>query len=165
MTQNKKSSMQAELCRRLAPHKLLSPNTLSVEVCGEEAGDQAAINIPRASSPLSPVRGISYPPLSPKSLKRGFAIQTPPRNPPLVKSRHTEVAPPPPLPPNITVIPDQCPAPAPAPAPSHAQPEPSPAPDTEQEQRMKRGGRFERPADSRRYHTAGTIEDLKVGPE
>ena len=123
-----------------------------MEVCGEEAGDQAAINIPRASSPLSPVRGISYPPLSPKSLKRGFAIQTPPRNPPLVKSRHTEVAPPPPLPPNITVIPDQCPAPA-------------PAPDTEQEQRMKRGGRFERPADSRRYHTAGTIEDLKVGPE
>ena len=140
------------MCRRLAPHKLLSPNTLSVEVCGEEAGDQAAINIPRASSPLSPVRGISYPPLSPKSLKRGFAIQTPPRTPPLVKSRHTEVAPPPPLPPNITVIPDQCPAPA-------------PAPDTEQEQRMKRGGRFERPADSRRYHTAGTIEDLKVGPE
>ena len=138
------------MCRRLAPHKLLSPNTLSVEVCGEEAGDQAAINIPRASSPLSPVRGISYPPLSPKSLKRGFAIQTPPRNPPLVKSRHTEVAPPPPLPPNITVISDQCPA---------------PAPDTEQEQRMKRGGRFERPADSRRYHTAGTIEDLKVGPE
>ena len=126
-----------------------------MEVCGEE-GDQAAISIPRASSPLSPVRGISYPPLSPKSLKRGFAIQTPPRNPPLVKSRHTEVAPPPPLPPNITVIPDQCPGPAPAPAP---------APDTEQEQRMKRGGRFERPADSRRYHTAGTIEDLKVGPE
>ena len=123
-----------------------------MEVCGEEAGDQATIPLPRASSPLSPVRGISYPPLSPKSLKRGFAIQTPPRNPPLVKSRHTEVAPPPPLPPNITVIPDQCPAPA-------------PAPDTEQEQRMKRGGRFERPADSRRYHTAGTIEDLKVGPE
>ena len=42
--------------------------------------------------------------------------------------------------PNITVIADQ---------------------EVDQETKQKRGARFDRP-DNRRYHTAGTIEDLKV---
>ena len=111
----------------------------------------------RVHSPLSPIRGISYPPLSPKSLKRGFAIQQQTsRNPPLIKSRQlaasAEIAPgrqiTETLGPNITVIPDQ---------------QPDTEADQEHEQKQKRGGRFDRP-DNRRYHTAGTIEDLKVIP-
>ena len=101
----------------------------------------------RMSSPLSPIRGISYPPLSPKSLKRGFAIQPlaqPPRNPPLIKTRsHAE-------PPNITVIPDSQ----------------QPQDPTEQQQadgHQKRGRHDKERPDTRRYYTAGTIEDLKVG--
>ena len=141
------------MSRRLTPHKLLSPNTLSVEVSADD--ETPGPGVPRVHSPLSPIRGISYPPLSPKSLKRGFAIQQPgpgTRNPPLTKSRHSAASSelsPSHQPPNITVIPeprilDQ---------------------DTlhDPEQRLKgRGGRFDRPVDSRRYHTAGTIEDLKV---
>ena len=140
--------------RRLTPHKLLSPNTLSVEVSAED--ETPGPGPPRVHSPLSPIRGISYPPLSPKSLKRGFAIQQQPgpgtRNPPLTKSRHSAASSelsPSHQPPNITVIPEP-----------RAQDQ-----DTlhDPEQRMKgRGGRFDRPVDSRRYHTAGTIEDLKV---
>ena len=83
------------------------------------------------------------------------------RNPPLIKSRthvgsSAELSPshcsllttgPPtavsgPAPPNITVIPDK-------------------SNDQDQETRMKRGARFEK-HDNRRYHTAGTIEDLRV---
>ena len=111
----------------------------------------------RVHSPLSPIRGISYPPLSPKSLKRGFAIQQQTsRNPPLIKSRplaaSAEIAPGrqitgDTLGPNITVIPDQT-----VDIVENEQ---------EHEQKQKRGGRFDRP-DNRRYHTAGTIEDLKV---
>ena len=147
------------LFRRLTPHKLLSPNTLSVEISADD--DVASPGGARVHSPLSPIRGISYPPLSPKSLKRGFAIQQAgpgSRNPPLTKSRHSpmssmssELSPSPShQPPNITVIPE---------------PRAAPDQDTREdpEQRMKgRGGRFDRPVDSRRYHTAGTIEDLKV---
>jgi pleckstrin domain-containing family G protein 5 len=137
--------------RKLTPHKL-SPNTLSVEITPDDTDrDTSSHGPPRVHSPLSPIRGISYPPLSPKSLKRGFAIQQQmTRNPPLIKSRQlaasAEIAPGragETLGPNITVIADQ-----------------PPDPDTEQEQRQKRGGRFDRP-DTRRYHTAGTIEDLK----
>ena len=145
------------LFRRLTPHKLLSPNTLSVEISADE--DVASPGAPRVHSPLSPIRGISYPPLSPKSLKRGFAIQQVgpgTRNPPLTKSRHSPAASmsselsPSHQPPNITVIPEP-----------RAGPDQDTLPDPEQ--RMKgRGGRFDRPVDSRRYHTAGTIEDLKV---
>ena len=145
------------LFRRLTPHKLLSPNTLSVEISADE--DVASPGPPRVHSPLSPIRGISYPPLSPKSLKRGFAIQQVgpgTRNPPLTKSRHSPAASmsselsPSHQPPNITVIPEP-----------RAGPDQDTLPDPEQ--RMKgRGGRFDRPVDSRRYHTAGTIEDLKV---
>ena len=103
----------------------------------------------RMSSPLSPIRGISYPPLSPKSLKRGFAIQPqaqPPRNPPLIKTRsHAE-------PPNITVIPDS---------------QQGRSEETEQQQQdlhHKRGRHDKERSgqDTRRYYTAGTIEDLKV---
>ena len=137
--------------RRLTPHKLLSPNTLSVEISADD--DVASPGGARVHSPLSPIRGISYPPLSPKSLKRGFAIQQVgpgSRNPPLTKSRHSPAASMSSEPPNITVIPE---------------PRAAPDQDTREdpEQRMKgRGGRFDRPVDSRRYHTAGTIEDLKV---
>ena len=147
------------MLRRLTPHKLLSPNTLSVEISAED--ETSSPGGPRVHSPLSPIRGISYPPLSPKSLKRGFAIQQPGpggRNPPLTKSRHSatsvssELSPSPSpshQPPNITVIPEP------------RAPDQDTLPDPEQ--RMKgRGGRFDRPVDSRRYHTAGTIEDLKV---
>ena len=145
------------LFRRLTPHKLLSPNTLSVEISADD--DVASPGGARVHSPLSPIRGISYPPLSPKSLKRGFAIQQAgpgSRNPPLTKSRHSPMSSmsselsPSQQPPNITVIPE---------------PRAAPDQDTREdpEQRMKgRGGRFDRPVDSRRYHTAGTIEDLKV---
>ena len=142
------------LIRRLTPHKLLSPNTLSVEISADE--DVTSPGGPRVHSPLSPIRGISYPPLSPKSLKRGFAIQQ--LGPgPVTKSRHSpgasvssELSPSPShQPPNITVIPE----------PQGQDQDTLPDP----EQRMKgRGGRFDRPVDSRRYHTAGTIEDLKV---
>ena len=124
--------------------------------------DAASPGGARVHSPLSPIRGISYPPLSPKSLKRSFAIQQQPgpgpggRNPPLNKSRHTtasvssEVSPSH-QPPNITVIPE----------PRSQDLDQDTLPDPEQ--RMKgRGGRLDRPVDSRRYHTAGTIEDLKV---
>ena len=148
------------LIRRLTPHKLLSPNTLSVEVSADD--ETPGPGVPRVHSPLSPIRGISYPPLSPKSLKRGFAIQQlgpgpGSRAPPLTKSRHSpgasvssELSPSPShQPPNITVIPE------PRAQDQDTLPDP--------EQRMKgRGGRFDRPVDSRRYHTAGTIEDLKV---
>lgn len=144
--------------RKLAPHKL-SPNTLSVEITpttpDETDRDTSSHGPARVHSPLSPIRGISYPPLSPKSLKRGFAIQQQTsRNPPLIKSRQlaasAEIAPGrqitgETLGPNITVIADH---------------HPDTETDTEHEQKQKRGGRFDRP-DNRRYHTAGTIEDLK----
>jgi len=134
--------------RKLTPHKL-SPNTLSVEITPDTTDtdrDSSSHGPPRVHSPLSPIRGISYPPLSPKSLKRGFAIQQQTiRNPPLIKSRQVaasaELSPgrQETLGPNITVIADQ---------------------EVDQETKQKRGARFDRP-DNRRYHTAGTIEDLK----
>ena len=124
-----------------------------MEICADD--DSSSGPSHRVSSPLSPIRGISYPPLSPKSLKRGFAIQQQSRAPPLTKSRHhvgvsSELSPGVcgPQPPNITVMSsDQC------------QQE-----DLEHPEKMKRGGRFDRDrqVDTRRYHTAGTIEDLKV---
>ena len=126
-----------------------------MEITPDDA-DTSSHGPARVHSPLSPIRGISYPPLSPKSLKRGIAIQQPTsRNPPLIKSRQlaasAEIAPGRQITgetigPNITVIAD------------HQQ---DADPDPEHEQKQKRGGRSERP-DARRYHTAGTIEDLKV---
>ena len=106
-----------------------SPNTLSVE--------EDVPCAPRLHSPVSPVRGISYPPLSPKSLVRSAAIQPPvSRNPPLVKARSGSAMSEPPPGPQITVISD------PAETVESVQGE---------EGRNKRGqGRAERP-DTRRY--------------
>ena len=125
-------------CRKLTPHKLLSPNTLSVElVCGaEEESGQAVPPVRPAHSPLSPVRGISYPPLSPKSLKRHPAIQQSPRAPPLSRLSTPDPA-------------------------GLASPGEGGEGEGGEEGRAKRGGRAG--PDNRRYHTAGTIEDLKVG--
>ena len=125
-------------CRKLTPHKLLSPNTLSVElVCGpEDESGQAGAPVRAAHSPLSPVRGISYPPLSPKSLKRHPAIQQSPRAPPLSRLSTPDPAGP-------------------------ASPGEGGEGEGGEEGRAKRGGRAG--PDNRRYHTAGTIEDLKVG--
>ena len=129
--------------RRFGPAKLLSPNTLSVEA-GVEEEPSPGLKTTRMSSPLSPIRGISYPPLSPKSLKRGFAIQPQfPRNPPLTVTRSQ------PEPPNITVIPD-----------SQQEGEQS---EQQQDGHHKRGRHDKERPDTRRYYTAGTIEDLKVG--
>ena len=124
------------MSRRLTPHKLLSPNTLSVELSCEDE----TVSSPRLCSPISPVRGISYPPLSPKCLKRGVAIQH--QSSLSARDRSETTSPLVLQTPNITIIPDQA--------------------DVEKTEKVKRGGRFERPVDSRRYHTAGTIEDLKV---
>ena len=102
------------------------------------------------SSPLSPIRGISYPPLSPKSLKRGFAIQPQfARNPPLTVTRSQ------PEPPNITVIPDSQQEEAPGQLPEQGE--------QQQDGHHKRGRHDKERPDTRRYYTAGTIEDLKVG--
>ena len=134
--------------RRFGPAKLLSPNTLSVEA-GVDEEPSPSLKTTRMSSPLSPIRGISYPPLSPKSLKRGFAIQPQfSRNPPLTVTRSQ------PEPPNITVIPDSKPG-----RPGQQ------AEQTEQQQdgHHKRGRHDKERPDTRRYYTAGTIEDLKVG--
>ena len=132
-----------------------------MEICSGPDDDSSSRTGHSHNSPLSPIRGISYPPLSPKSLKRGFAIQHGPSgHPTLTKShRHhvavsavssSELSPSHcPAPPNITVITDQC----------------RPDDMDTMDQKTKRGGRFDkdRQVDTRRYHTAGTIEDLKVG--
>ena len=139
-------SVNCVVSRRFGPHKLLSPNTLAVETGSGPEEEPSKTN--RITSPLSPIRGISYPPLSPKSLKRGFAIQQGPgRNPPLFKTRsHVD-------PPNITVIPD-------------SQQE-KPTGEGEQQDLHHKRGRHDKERsgqDTRRYYTAGTIEDLKVRP-
>ena len=136
--------------RRFGPAKLLSPNTLSVEA-GAEEEPSPSLKTTRMSSPLSPIRGISYPPLSPKSLKRGFAIQPQfPRNPPLTVTRSQ------PEPPNITVIPDSQQEEAPGHLAEQAEQQ-------QQDGHHKRGRHDKERPDTRRYYTAGTIEDLKVG--
>ena len=105
--------------------------------------------IPSSRSPLS--IPISYPPLSPKSLKRGFAIQPQfPRNPPLTVTRSQ------PEPPNITVIPDSQQEEAPGHLAEQAEQQ-------QQDGHHKRGRHDKERPDTRRYYTAGTIEDLKVG--
>ena len=135
-------SVNYVVSRRFGPHKLLSPNTLAVETSSGPEEEPSKTN--RITSPLSPIRGISYPPLSPKSLKRGFAIQPQfPRNPPLTVTRSQ------PEPPNITVIPD-----------SQQEGEQS---EQQQDGHHKRGRHDKERPDTRRYYTAGTIEDLKVG--
>ena len=132
--------------RRFGPAKLLSPNTLSVEA-GVDEEPSASLKTTRISSPLSPIRGISYPPLSPKSLKRGFAIQPQVgRNPPLTVTRSQ------PEPPNITVIPD-----------SQQPQDPTEQQQAEGHQKRGRHDKERHQGDTRRYYTAGTIEDLKVG--
>merc|ERR1719460_1545562 len=84
---------------RRAGGQVRSPNTLSVE--------EDVPCAPRLHSPVSPVRGISYPPLSPKSLVRSAAIQPPvSRNPPLVKARSGSAMSEAPPGPQITVISD-----------------------------------------------------------
>ena len=103
--------------------------------------------------PLSPtLRGVSFPPTPNKSLKRGVAIQ----HPTLRGTVLTVVEPGreggPAGPggeghPNITVIADT----------GDDELEESLDSDT----RLKRLARSDRP-DTRRYHTAGTIEDLRV---
>ena len=57
--------------RKLTPHSLY-PRTLTVEIPTpyEEEGSRTRPRSPvRSGSPVSPLRGISYPPLSPKLLK------------------------------------------------------------------------------------------------
>ncbi|XP_023335851.1 pleckstrin homology domain-containing family G member 5, partial [Eurytemora carolleeae] len=101
--------------RKLSPNNL-SPHTLSVEIpLGVQLVEDDCRSRPRSpvrsSSPLSPLRGISYPPLSPKLLKRGAAVQScTPRTPPLLKSRHLNASV---ESPNITVISDSSPSPQP----------------------------------------------------
>ncbi|XP_059085132.1 pleckstrin homology domain-containing family G member 5-like isoform X3 [Tigriopus californicus] len=123
----------------------------------------------RCKSPTA--RGISYPPISPKSLKRGVAIHPSQsiKNPPLIKSRHvvsaasimdghhqntTTSAH------NVPVIKGIPPI----------EVEPSEGDESEandnpgqvvKTQGGVRGGRGDRSTDTRRYHTAGAIEDIK----
>jgi len=86
-----------EFSRRLFISKSPSPNSLSVQIpvpniLGQSLPNLNAsppqpqsLTVPKSS--LSPThRGISYPPPSPRSLRRSQALQS--TNPPLLKSRH-----------------------------------------------------------------------------
>ena len=125
------------------------------------------------SSPGIPPRGISYPPVSPKSsLRRNKALNTN-KTPPLLKSRPVTSD-------GITIpvitgvpsnghdyeddiqsleekaIEDQ------SVANSATSIQHLPVSENEKQQQTNRKGRIDRGADARRYHTAGAIEDIKV---
>ena len=129
------------------------------------------------SSPGIPPRGISYPPLSPKSsLRRQKVLQSQNSNqtPPLLKNR--------------PVTSDGITIPVITGVPSNNDDEMEDIQNleeksiedqtgtsfessnsgtgtnaTEEKQQQTRKGRIDRGADARRYHTAGAIEDIKVG--
>ena len=126
------------------------------------------------SSPGIPPRGISYPPLSPKSsLRRQKVLQSQNsnQNPPLLKNR--------------PVTSDGITIPVITGVPSNNDDEmediqnleeksiedqtgtsgtnSGTGTNTSEEKQLTRKGRIDRGADARRYHTAGAIEDIKVG--
>ena len=141
-----------------------TPNTLTVQI------PYGAPSAPAASAPQTPIentihRGISYPPLSPKSsLRRSKAVSQQPsinkdKNPPLSKSQRQVSASDGITIPVITQSSeggqeDQVELEEKA---ILEQPQPSPP----EEKQQSRKGRPDR-ADARRYHTAGAIEDIKV---
>ena len=92
----------------------LTPAGQSLPNLSAEAAQQ--LSVPAGRAQLQPAqRGVTYPPLSPRTLRRGTAVQPPPRNPPLARARHVTTdggcpSPPPPAPPP--------PPPPPPPAPA-----------------------------------------------
>ena len=120
----------------------------------------------RPGSPMAPGRGISYPPLSPKSsLRRSKALpQQKSMSPPLVKSR--------PVGSDGITIPVITGVPAhpeddneilEEKSLEHEKHEKVPGLPNSSELEKPRKGRNDRAgADTRRYHTAGAIEDIKV---
>ena len=91
-----------------------TPNQLSVlthltpagqslpNLSAAEAAQQLSVPAQRALQAAQ--RGVTYPPLSPRTLRRSTAVQPPPRNPPLARARHVTTdgscpSPPPPPPP------------------------------------------------------------------
>jgi len=133
---------QLSVLTHLAPAGQSLPN-----LTGEMAAQQLSVPAQRAAAALnSALRGVTYPPLSPRTLRRSSAVQPSPRAPPLARARHVTAdtgagSPPPP--------------PAPA-AGGHCSVEEAEA-DADARSRRHSRDRLE----SRRYHTAGAIEDMK----
>ena len=149
----------------LGPTSPQTPNHPEPPAPGGSGGGQ---------SPGIPPRGISYPPVSPKSsLRRNKALNTN-KTPPLLKSRPVTSD-------GITIpvitgvpsngddyeddiqsleekaIEDQSVSANSATTNQHL-----PVSENEKQQQTNRKGRIDRGADARRYHTAGAIEDIKV---
>ncbi|XP_043201509.1 pleckstrin homology domain-containing family G member 5-like isoform X3 [Amphibalanus amphitrite] len=150
-----------------------TPNQLSVlthltpagqslpNLSAAEAAQQLSVPAPAQRGLQSAQRGVTYPPLSPRTLRRSTAVQPPPRNPPLARARHvtTDGGSCPSPPPPAAAPPPPPPPPAPASetgCPSGDSDEPEPA-DAESRSRRHSRDRLE----NRRYHTAGAIEDMK----
>ncbi|XP_059490860.1 pleckstrin homology domain-containing family G member 5-like isoform X3 [Neocloeon triangulifer] len=133
---------------------LMSPVTLP------QQGTNSLLSVPTGKG-LSPQRGVSYPPPSPRALRRSYAVPQS-RNPPLLKSRHVlgvrsaneaegsvDV-------PQIAEIPppkESC-------SSSYLKSEEE-SPGARAYRQVINSKRQVRGSDVRRYHTAGVIDDLK----
>lgn len=87
----------------------LTPAGQSLPNLAAESNHQLSVPPPKARHAAQ--RGVTYPPLSPRTLRRSSAVQPSPRNPPLARARHVTAEgggtspPPPPPPPSSATTP------------------------------------------------------------
>ncbi|XP_037074686.1 pleckstrin homology domain-containing family G member 5-like [Pollicipes pollicipes] len=134
----------------------LTPAGQSLPNLSAEVAHSLSVPPQRTLNPAQ--RGVTYPPLSPRTLRRSPAVQPPPpRNPPLSRAHHVTAdggsSPPPPAP---SLPPPPPPPPAAANPGATAEPEDT---EVDGDGRSRRHSRDR--LESRRYHTAGAIEDIK----